>query len=98
MAKKQSGSSVRESRRGRSGKGMRRDKIDFSDIPELSSAQLKKARRVGRPSTGNAKQLIAIRVAPELLAQLKKIADEEGRPYQSLMHEMLEKAIKRRAA
>lgn len=98
MAKKQSESSAPGSLRGRSVKPMRDNKIDFSEIPELSNNQLKKARRVGRPSTGNAKQLIAIRIAPELLAQLKRIADIEGQPYQTLMHDLLERAVKRHAA
>jgi hypothetical protein len=39
-------------------------RIDFSDIPESTDAELKRARRVGRPKTGDAKQLIAIRIAP----------------------------------
>lgn len=53
---------------------------------------------MGRPSTGKAKQLIAIRISPELLAQLKRIADDEGKPYQSLMHDLLELAVKKRVA
>jgi uncharacterized protein (DUF4415 family) len=70
-------------------------KIDFSDIPESSPAELKRARRVGRPSTGNAKQLIAIRIDPKLLALLRKIAARESKPYQTLIHELLEKAAKK---
>ncbi|MBM4127889.1 MAG: hypothetical protein FJ247_11160 [Nitrospira sp.] len=42
--------------------------IDFSDVPELSDEQLKRMKRVGRPVTGLAKQLIAIRLSPRLLA------------------------------
>ncbi|MBN8549367.1 MAG: BrnA antitoxin family protein [Deltaproteobacteria bacterium] len=64
----------------------------------MSREQLRSARRVGRPSTGKAKQLIAIRISPELLAQLKRIADDEGKPYQSLMHDLLELAVKKRVA
>jgi predicted DNA binding CopG/RHH family protein len=67
-------------------------KIDFSDIPELSDKQLKQARRVGRPPTGRAKQLIALRVSPGLLARLKRMAKQKKMPYQTLMHELLEKA------
>jgi uncharacterized protein (DUF4415 family) len=70
-------------------------KIDFSDIPESSPAELKRARRVGRPLTGNAKQLIAIRIDPKLLALLRKIAARESKPYQTLIHELLEKAAKK---
>ena len=43
-------------------------RIDFSDIPESTDAELKRARRVGRPRTGKAKQLIAIRIAPRYAA------------------------------
>jgi predicted DNA binding CopG/RHH family protein len=52
---------------------------------------------VGRPSTGNAKQLIAIRIDPKLLATLRKIAARESKPYQTLIHELLEKAAKKAA-
>jgi predicted DNA binding CopG/RHH family protein len=68
-------------------------KIDYSDIPELTDQQLKQARRVGRPRTGNAKQLIALRVAPALLAKLWKMAKKHGVPYQTLMHELLERGV-----
>jgi predicted DNA binding CopG/RHH family protein len=70
-------------------------KIDYSDIPELTDQQLKQARRVGRPRTGNAKQLIALRVAPALLAKLRKMAKKRGVPYQTLMHELLERGVEK---
>jgi predicted DNA binding CopG/RHH family protein len=70
-------------------------KIDYSDIPELTDQQLKQARRVGRPRTGNAKQLIALRVAPALLAKLRKMARKQGMPYQTLMHELLERGVEK---
>ena len=66
--------------------------IDFSDAPESTDAELKRARRVGRPRTGQAKQLIAIRIAPRLLAQIRRRAASRSMPYQSLIHEWLEKA------
>lgn len=69
--------------------------IDFSDIPELSAQQLRQAKRVGRPPTGRAKQLIALRVSPLLLARIKRIAKRKRVPYQTLMHELLEKATLR---
>lgn len=69
-------------------------KIDFSDIPESTEAELKRARRVGRPRTGNAKQLIAIRISPRLLAQLRRLAAKQSKPYQTLIHELLEKAAR----
>jgi predicted DNA binding CopG/RHH family protein len=70
-------------------------RIDFSDIPESTDRELKRARRVGRPKTGNAKQLIAIRISPRLLAQLRRLAAKQSKPYQTLIHELLEKAARR---
>ena len=66
--------------------------IDFSDIPESTDEELRRARRVGRPASGLAKQLIAIRISPKLLNQLRKMAAKQGKPYQTLIHELLEKA------
>ncbi|MCS6306399.1 MAG: BrnA antitoxin family protein [Nitrospira sp.] len=71
--------------------------IDFSDIPELSDGQLKRMHRVGGPATGMAKQLIAIRLSPSLLSTLRKMAAKQGKPYQTLIHELLEKAASRAA-
>jgi predicted DNA binding CopG/RHH family protein len=71
--------------------------INFSDIAESSESQLRKARRVGRPKRGDAKQLIAIRVRPSLLARIREEAKDRGKPYQTLIHEILEAAMKRRA-
>ncbi len=71
--------------------------IDFSDIPELTDEELRRARRVGRPKSGMAKQLIAIRLSPRLLAMLRKMAARQGKPYQTLIHELLEKAASRAA-
>lgn len=72
-------------------------RIDFSDIPESTDAELKRARRVGRPKTGNAKQLIAIRISPRLLAQLRSLAAKQAKPYQTFIHELLEKPANRAA-
>lgn len=89
-------------------------RIDFSDIPESTPEELKRARRVaptpqtrppgshagrppGRPKTGRAKQLIAIRIAPGLLAQLRRLAAKQSKPYQTLIHELLERAAKHAA-
>jgi predicted DNA binding CopG/RHH family protein len=69
-------------------------RIDFSDIPESTGVELKRARRVGRPKSGNAKQLIAIRMAPRLLAQLRRLAAKQSKPYQTLIHELLERATR----
>lgn len=93
MAKKRSGSSARGAHRGKNVKLTPNRTIDFSDIPELTDAQLKKARRVGRPKSENPKKLIAVRLSPKLLADIQRIAARKKKPYQTLMHELLEKAI-----
>ena len=68
--------------------------IDFSDVPESTDAELKRARRVGRPPSGEAKQLIAIRIHPRLLAKLRRLAQQQEKPYQTLIHEILEQAAR----
>src|SRR3981081_1157802 len=70
-------------------------KLDFSDIPESTPAELRRARRVGRPATGNAKQLIAIRIAPKLLRQLRRIAANKTKPDKTLIPELLEKSARK---
>ena len=97
MAKKRSGSSARAKPRRKSAKHIPDSQIDFSDIPESTDEELARAKRVGRPSTGNAKQLIAIRIAPSLLFNLRKLAARKRKPYQTLLHELLEAAVKRAA-
>ena len=97
MAKKRSASSVRDRHRGKNGKHTSDADIDFSDIPELTKAQLAHARRVGRPKIDDPKQLIAIRISPKLLMQLRKLAKKQRRPYQTLMHDLLEQAVKKAA-
>jgi predicted DNA binding CopG/RHH family protein len=67
--------------------------LDFSDIPEATDEQLRRARRVGRPVTGNAKHLIAIRIAPRVLDKLRRLAAKESKPYQTYIHEILERAV-----
>ena len=69
--------------------------IDFSDIPESTDEELRTARRVGRPRMDDAKVLIAIRIRPSLLARIQKAAKEAGKPYQSFIHEILEKRMKK---
>ena len=71
------------------------ERIDFSDIPESTDVELKRARRVGRPRSPHAKQLIAIRIDPRLLARLRRLARNRQKPYQTLIHELLESAAKR---
>src|SRR5438876_11422058 len=97
MEKKRSGLSARGKRAGRNVKHIPDSRIDFSDIPEATDEDLKRARRVGRPKSGTAKQLIAIRLDPKWLAWLRRMAAKMGKPYQTLIHELLEKATGRAA-
>lgn len=72
--------------------------IDFSDNPELTKEQLSEMRPLGRPPLGDAaKRLIAFRINPNLLLRLRGLATEVGKPYQTLMHEILEKSVARAA-
>jgi predicted DNA binding CopG/RHH family protein len=70
-------------------------RLDLADIPEATDEQLRRVGRVGRAVTGNAKQLIAIRIAPRLITQLRKLAAKQSKPYQTLIHELLEEAAKK---
>ena len=98
MTKKRSASLARVARARRNEKHTSAEAIDFSDIPESTDAELRVARRVGRPRTGNAKQLIALRISPKLLAQLRRLAAKQDKPYQTLIHDLLEKAANRKVA
>lgn len=95
MAKKRFELSAQGRRTAKNAKPIRDEEIDYSDIPASTDEELKKARRVGRPSTGNAKQLVAIRISPEVLQKLKKMAARLDKPYQTFINELLEKAAKK---
>jgi predicted DNA binding CopG/RHH family protein len=97
VAPKRFASSAHVRRAARSARPIPDSRIDFSDIPESTDVELKRARRVGRPRTGNAKQLIAIRISPHLLARLRRLAAKQSKPYQIYIHELLERAAKRHA-
>ncbi len=98
MTKKRSGLSAHAARARKSGKHTSAKSIDFSDIPESTDAELRGAQRVGRPRTGKAKQLIALRISPQLLAQIRRMAEKQDKPYQTLIHDLLEKAAGRKVA
>jgi uncharacterized protein (DUF4415 family) len=88
--KKSRGSSVRVERAAKKEKDMKSKKIDFSDIPELSDKQLSQLRRVGRPTVGDEpRKLIAIRLDARVLSWLRETAEKKGKPYQSLVNEIL---------
>lgn len=97
MAKKRYASYRRAKPAAKNAKPMPDSRIDFSDIPESTDEELRRARRVGRPSSGHAKQMIAIRIDPELLASLRRMARLHHKPYQTLIHELLERAAARDA-
>jgi predicted DNA binding CopG/RHH family protein len=53
---------------------------------------------VGRPKSGQPpRQLIAIRIDPLLLRRLRALAAKQDKPYQTFIHELLERAAKRAA-
>jgi uncharacterized protein (DUF4415 family) len=94
--KKSRGSSVRVARVGKKEKSMKSKKIDFSDIPELSDKQLSRLRRVGRPTVGDEpRKLIAIRLDAKVLSWLRETAEKKGRPYQSLVNEILAEKMRK---
>ncbi len=98
MAKRRSGSSARGRQVVKNGKPIPDSQIDFSDIPESTDKELRRARRVGRPKTGRPpRQLIAIRIDPLLLKKLRTLAAKQRKPYQTLIHELLERATKKAA-
>jgi predicted DNA binding CopG/RHH family protein len=72
--------------------------LDLSDIPEASDGELRRAHRVGHPASGNARQWIAIRIAPRLLAKLRRLAAKQSQPYQTYIHELLECAANKKVA
>ena len=98
MKKNRFASSARAKQRAKSAGHMPDSALNLSDIPEATDGQLRRARRVGRPATGNAKQLIAIRIDPRLLTRLRRLAAKQSKPYQTLIHELLERAANRKVA
>lgn len=74
--------------------------INFADAPELTPDQLGRMKRVGpgRPPLGDApRKMISIKLDQGLLAALKREAERSGKPYQSLIHEILVKHFKKSA-
>src|SRR5688572_1013765 len=91
-----SASSARARRAGKSGSPIRRRRVDFSDIPEASPAQLRAMRRVGRPPLGTAaRRLIAIRIDPQVLGAVRREAKRRGVGYQSLINDLLAEHVRR---
>ena len=92
---KRSGSSARDERAGKKERRTSARKTDFSDIPDASTKQLREMRRVGRPPIGEqARQLIAIRVDPRVIAEFRKEAKRRNVGYQTLINEVLARHVK----
>ena len=95
---KRSGSSARGGRVAANARRTAR-KIDYSEIPESSSEQLKAMRRVGRPPLGDEpRQLIAIRVDPGVLDQFRREARRRRVGYQTLINEVLAQHVRKDVA
>ena len=96
---RKSASSARGSRAGTRGRGTAAREIDFSDIPEASDEQLRAMRRGGRPPLGSrARQLIAIRLDPEVLRELRKEATRRNVGYQTLVNHVLAEYVRKHVA
>jgi len=97
MAKTRSGSSQRAAPAPKSGARTKaaRGAIDYTDMPELSDAQLASMRRVGRPrlSAAGAREMIAIRIDPTVMAAFRKAAKARGVGYQTLINEVLARHV-----
>jgi uncharacterized protein (DUF4415 family) len=64
----------------------------------MSDAQLRAMRRVGRPTLGEvARQLIAIRIDPQVLERLRNEARQRDIGYQTLINDILTEHAKRTA-
>ncbi len=94
-----SASSARGARAAKSAKRIAKRKIDFSDIPEASDEQLRAMRRVGRPPLGHrARQLIAIRLDPDVLKRLREEAARRNVGYQTLVNRVLAEYVRKSVA
>lgn len=75
---------------------MAKRKIDYSDIPALSDEQLRGMKRVGRPTIGRSpRKAVSLRLDPDVLERLKAKAAKRGLPYQSLINDILARAVSR---
>ena len=78
----------------RIGRVVKDSEIDYSDIPKFSKEQLAQFKRTGRPVIGESRRkAISIRIEETTLKKLKAKAKKEGVAYQSLINDILKKAI-----
>ena len=91
------GSSARHARTaGKEGR-MRNRRPSDSDVPPLSDGQLATLRSVGRPTIGTAaRQLIAIRIDPDVLDTVRREADRRAVGYQTLINDILGRYVRER--
>ncbi|QLY27065.1 BrnA antitoxin family protein [Bdellovibrio sp. KM01] len=76
------------------GRIVKDSEIDYSDIPALTDEQLKKLKPLGRPLiSGFPRKAISIRIDEDVLSKIKKKAKKQGIPYQSLINDILKKAV-----
>ena len=95
MDRKRSGSSAHGKPVAGNGGPIPDRELDFSDIPDSTEAELRRARRLGQSRQKNAKQLILIRIDPKLLTLIRKLASQQGQSYQAMIHALLERATKK---
>ena len=98
MKKKSIASSAQELLTRRNGKSTHRkvkdSEIDYSDIPALNASDLKKFKRAGRPLVGESpRKAISVRIETDVLLKLKEKAHKAGIGYQSLINEILKRAV-----
>jgi len=73
---------------------IRDSEIDFSDIPEMTKEQLSQFKRRGRPVLGAfPRRAISIRIDQSVLDKLRAKAKKTGIAYQSLINDILKKAV-----
>jgi uncharacterized protein (DUF4415 family) len=95
-----SGLSARDKRARKSEPHVPDSEIDFSDIPEATDSELGRAveerrrRLAGRPPSGKPwRQMISIRLDPQLLRDIRATAKKAEMPYQTWIHDALSELI-----
>ena len=95
-ARQDAARSARGERTAKKGQNIKPKKIDYSEIPALSDKQISQMRRVGRPTVGDEpRRLIAIRLDAKVLSWLRKTAEINVLPYQSLVNEILAEEMRK---
>lgn len=95
MAMRRSNLLARENRPLRKKNPISGKEVNSIDLPEMASAELCRGRKVSSLSADNSKQLIAIRIDAELLSRLRRIASKRRKPYQVVLHDLLESAVRK---